>query len=286
MGAEILAVGRPELDLADPGSVHRALAAVRPEAIVSAAAYTAVDKAETERDLAFAINGVGAGAVAEAANVLGVPVLHLSTDYVFDGTKAEPYVETDPTGPTSLYGASKFDGERRVAAATANHAIFRTAWVYSPHSANFLKTMLRLGETRKTLSVVADQRGCPTSAEDIARSLILAAQRMVENGDASYRGIFHLAGSGEASWAEFAGEIFQEAERYGRRPVEVIPISADQYPSPVKRPANSRLSGEKLKRIYGIALPDWRDSTRTVVGELMGIDPKAEGLPSMFEGAP
>lgn len=286
MGAEILAVGRPELDLADPGSVHPALAAVRPEAIVSAAAYTAVDKAETESDLAFAINGVGAGAVAEAANVLNVPVLHLSTDYVFDGAKAEPYVETDPTGPTSVYGASKLDGERRVAAATANHAIFRTAWVYSPHNSNFLKTMLRLGEKRETLSVVADQRGCPTSAEDIARALILAARRMVEDGDARHRGIFHLTGSGEASWAEFAGEIFQQAERYGRRPVAVIPISSDEYPSPVKRPANSRLSGEKLKRIHGIALPDWRKSTRKVVSELLGMRPTKEGLPSMFEEAP
>lgn len=270
MGVEVIAVGRPELDLSDPGSVHAALAAARPDAIVSAAAYTAVDKAETEKDLAFAVNGAGAGAVAEAASALDVPVLHLSTDYVFDGTKPERYDEADPTAPTSVYGASKLEGEQRVAAAAANHAIFRTAWVYSPYGANFLKTMLRLGETRDTLSVVADQRGCPTSAEDIATAMILAAQRMVADRDAKYRGIFHLTGAGEASWADFARAIFDGAEAHSRRPVAVIPITSDQYPSPVKRPANSRLSGEKLKRIYGIELPDWQQSTKSVVNAVLG----------------
>jgi dTDP-4-dehydrorhamnose reductase len=273
MDVEIIVVGRPELDLADPGSVQAALAAARPDAIVSAAAYTAVDKAETEKDLAFAINGTGAGAVAEAASALDVPILHLSTDYVFDGAKSERYDEADPTRPTSVYGASKLEGEKQVAAATANHAIFRTAWVYSPYGANFLKTMLRLGETRDTLSVVADQYGCPTSAEDIARAMILAAQRMVADRDAQHRGIFHLTGSGEASWADFAQAIFHGAEAHGRKPVAVIPITSDQYPSPVKRPANSRLSGEKLKRIYGIELPDWRESTTNVVNAVLGQKP-------------
>lgn len=270
LDVEVIAVGRPELDLADPASILTALEAARPDVVVSAAAYTAVDKAETEKDLAFAANGAGAGAVAEAASKLGVPVLHLSTDYVFDGSKAERYTEDDPTGPTSVYGASKLDGERRVAAATANHAIFRTAWVYSPYGANFLKTMLRLGETRDTLSVVADQHGCPTSAEDIAHAMIGAAQAMVEHDDAGYRGVFHLTGSGEASWADFAREIFAAAEAHGRKPVAVQSITSDQYPSPVKRPANSRLSGEKLARIHGITLPDWRISTRKVVDTLLG----------------
>ena len=270
MGVEIIAVGRPELDLADPVSVRSALEAARPDVIISAAAYTAVDKAETEQELAFAVNGAGAGAVAEAAAALGVPVLHLSTDYVFDGSKTEPYNEGDPTGPTSAYGASKLEGEDRVTAVTADHAIFRTAWVYSAYGANFLKTMLRLGETRDTLSVVGDQLGCPTSAEDIARAMILAAQKMVEDRDTKYRGVFHLTGSGEASWAEFAREIFRAAESHGRRPVEVIPITSDQYPSPVKRPANSRLSGDKLENIYGIVLPDWRISTAKVVDTLLG----------------
>ena len=270
MGVEIIAVGRPELDLADPPSVLSALEAARPDVIVSAAAYTAVDKAETEQDLAFAVNGAGAGAVAEAAAKLGVPVLHLSTDYVFDGSKPDRYVESDPTRPTSAYGASKLEGERRVAAATADHGIFRTAWVYSAHGANFLKTMLRLGETRDTLSVVADQLGCPTSAEDIARAMISAAQTIAADRDAKYRGIFHLTGSGEASWADFARAIFAAAETHGRKPVAVTSITSDQYPSPVKRPANSRLSGDKLERIYGIVLPDWRVSTGKVVSDLLG----------------
>lgn len=270
MGVEIIAVGRPEMDLSDPASVRAALEAARPDVIVSAAAYTAVDKAETEQNLAFAINGAGAGAVAEAATALGVPVLHLSTDYVFDGSKADRYVESDQTGPTSAYGASKLEGEALVAAATADHAIFRTAWVYSAHGANFLKTMLRLGETRDTLSVVADQWGCPTSAEDIARAMILAAQKLATDRDEKYRGIFHLTGSGEASWAEFAREIFRAAEGHGRKPVAVVEITSDQYPSPVKRPANSRLSGDKLNQVYGIMLPDWRVSTAKVVDSLLG----------------
>jgi dTDP-4-dehydrorhamnose reductase len=270
LGVEIIAVGRPELDLADPASVLAALEAAQPDVIVSAAAYTAVDKAETEQDLAFAVNGAGAGAVAQAAARLGVPVLHLSTDYVFDGSKAGRYDESDPTGPTSAYGASKLEGERQVAAATPDHAIFRTAWVYSAHGANFLKTMLRLGESRDTLSVVADQLGCPTAAEDIARAMITAAKTMAADPDSKYRGIFHLTGSGEASWADFARAIFAAAEAHGRKPVAVIDITSDQYPSPVKRPANSRLSGAKLERIHAIALPDWRISTVKVVDALIG----------------
>lgn len=270
MDVDIVAVGRPQLDLADPASVLAALREARPDAIVSAAAYTAVDKAETERDLAFAVNGAGAGAVAGAAAALGVPILHLSTDYVFDGAKPDRYRETDPTGPTSVYGASKLEGEIRVAAATPDHAIFRTAWVYSAHGNNFLKTMLRLGETRDTLSVVADQFGCPTSAEDIAAAMITAAGRMASDRDERYRGIFHLTGSGEANWADFAREIFRVAGHHGRKPVEVVSITSDQYPSPVKRPANSRLSGEKLDQVYGIVLPDWRVSTAKVVGALLG----------------
>lgn len=270
MGAEIFLVGRPDLDLADPEFVFSPLEATHPDVIVSAAAYTAVDKAETEPDLALAINGVGAGAVAVAAARLGVPVLHLSTDYVFDGAKAGRYNESDAPGPTCVYGVSKLEGERRVSAATANHAIFRTAWVYSPYGANFIKTMLRLGETRDRISVVADQLGCPTSAEDIGRAMIKAARTMASDRDDRYRGTFHLTGSGEASWANFAREIFRVAEGYGRKPVDVISIASDQYPSPVKRPANSRLSGEKLERVYGIVLPDWRISTVKVVDALIG----------------
>jgi dTDP-4-dehydrorhamnose reductase len=270
LGVEILLAGRPEFDLADAASVYPSLAALRPDAIISAAAYTAVDKAESEQDVVFAINAAGATAVADAAARLGVPIVHLSTDYVFDGAKDGAYVETDQTGPTSAYGASKLEGEQRVAAATPNHAIFRTAWVYSPYGSNFVKTMLRLGETRDTVSVVADQRGCPTSAEDIARALIAAAKVLVADSDPRYRGIFHLTGTGEASWADFAAHIFATAERSGRKPVVVQQITTAQYPTPAKRPANSRLSGQKLEDIYGIRLPQWRQSTEAVVGALLG----------------
>jgi dTDP-4-dehydrorhamnose reductase len=268
-GVEILLAGRPELDLGDPASVYPALAALRPDAIISSAAYTAVDKAEAEPDLAFAVNGGGASAVADAAARLNVPVLHLSTDYVFDGMKHWAYVETDATGPCSVYGASKLEGERRIAGGTDNHAIFRTAWVYSPYGNNFVKTMLRLGETRDTLSVVADQQGCPTSAEDIAGALIDAAKRMVADTDPRYRGIFHLTGSGQASWADFAGHIFAIATQAGRKPVDIRRITTSEYPTPAKRPANSLLSGQKLEDVFGISLPHWQSSTEKVVRTLL-----------------
>ncbi|MBL0372585.1 dTDP-4-dehydrorhamnose reductase [Rhizobium sp. KVB221] len=266
---EVVLCGRPELDLADARSIYPALAALKPDAIVSAAAYTAVDKAESERELAFSVNAVGAGAVAAAGKQIGVPVLHLSTDYVFDGSKSGAYVETDRTGPRSVYGASKLEGEKRVTAEISDHAIFRTAWVYSAYGHNFLKTMLRLGETRDTVSVVADQWGCPTSAEDIAAAIIVASKRIVSDSDPRLRGIFHLTGSGEASWADFAEHIFACAGRFGRHPVAVNRITTADYPTPAKRPANSRLSGRKLEEIYGITLPHWQASTEKAVRALL-----------------
>lgn len=268
-GVDIVALGRPELDLSDVASICAAVSAARPNAIVSAAAYTAVDKAESEPDLAFAVNAEGPGALAAVAAELDVPIVHLSTDYVFSGEKTEPYVESDPTGPVSVYGRSKLEGERRVAEAQPNHAILRTAWVYSPFGANFLKTMLRLGETRDTVNVVADQHGTPTSALDIADAVIAVAQRLAADPDPSLRGIFHLTGSGEATWADFADVIFAEREaRTGKR-VTVGRIGTADYPTPARRPANSRLSGEKLGRVYGLVLPDWRQSTKAVLDRLL-----------------
>ncbi|MCO6184846.1 dTDP-4-dehydrorhamnose reductase [Rhizobium sp. L1K21] len=265
---QIEAIGRPELDLADAASVALALQDVQADAVISAAAYTAVDKAESESDMAFAVNRDGAGAVAAAANKLGLPVLHLSTDYVFAGTKDAPYVETDETGPTSVYGQSKLEGEQAIAAATANFAIFRTAWVYSVYGNNFVKTMLRLADTRDELNVVADQVGCPTSAHDIATALVAAAGQMVESDAADLRGIFHLAGSGETSWAGFARYIFElRAEKTGKSML-VNDIATSQYPTPAKRPANSRLDCTKLRDTFGITMPDWRTSTRQVVETL------------------
>jgi dTDP-4-dehydrorhamnose reductase len=268
-GVEIIAVGRPEMDLSDPASIAVAFSALRPDVIVSAAAYTAVDKAESEAELAFSVNATGAGAVAEAAARIGVPVIHISTDYVFNGDKASAYCEEDATAPISVYGRSKLAGEKAVAAANPNHVILRTAWVYSPFGGNFLKTMLRLSETRDHLRVVADQTGCPTSALDIADAILAIATRIAADPAPSLRGTFHLTGSGEASWADFAEEIFAALLKSGGRNVGVERIPTTDYPTPAKRPANSRLNGDKLARTYGIRLPEWKQSMTIVMQDLL-----------------
>ena len=269
-GHDIGPLGRPELDLADGAdAIIAAIEAAQPEVIVSAAAYTAVDKAEAEHDLAFAINETGAAAVAAGAHRLGVPLIHLSTDYVFDGVKRDPYAETDQTGPTGVYGASKLAGEHAVLAAHDNVAILRTAWVFSPFGANFVKTMLRLARERDEVAVVADQRGNPTSALDIADGIIAVAANLAAGDDPGQRGIFHMAGSGEASWAEFAEAIFEASAAAGGPSARVKPIGTADYPTPAKRPANSRLAGGKLALEHGVRLPDWRQSTANIVARLI-----------------
>ncbi|MGP4672532.1 dTDP-4-dehydrorhamnose reductase [Agrobacterium salinitolerans] len=265
---EIVALGRPELDLAQPETVLKALREVKPDAVVSSAAYTAVDKAESEPDIAFAVNRDGARAVAQAASDLGIPLIHLSTDYVFDGAKDTAYVESDPTGPTSVYGRSKLEGERAVSEATDNYVVLRTAWVYSEYGNNFVKTMLRLSENRDEINVVADQFGCPTSANDIAAAVVTIARKLVEDASAPLRGVFHLSGSGETNWANFAKQIFAFAEEDGGKSMIVNDITTAQYPTPARRPANSRLDCSKLEEVYGIKLPSWQTSTRAVVTAL------------------
>ncbi|MCP2136101.1 dTDP-4-dehydrorhamnose reductase [Rhizobium sp. SLBN-94] len=265
---EIVALGRPELDLAQPETVLQALRDAKPDVVVSAAAYTAVDKAESEPELAFAVNRDGARAVAQAANELGVPIIHLSTDYVFDGTKATAYVETDAIGPMSVYGLSKLEGENTVAENTPNHAILRTAWVYSEYGNNFVKTMLRLGESRDEINVVADQFGCPTSANDIASAIVEIARQLSADSSPRLRGVFHLSGTGETNWANFAKQIFAFSAENGGKPMIVHDIVTAQYPTPAKRPANSRLDCSKLEEVFGIRLPAWQTSTRAVVTAL------------------
>ena len=270
LGADIEVVGRPELDLADPESVARALRLRRADVVVNAAAYTAVDRAESEEALATAINGPGAGAVAAAARAIGAPVLHLSTDYLFDGLLDRPYREDDAPSPTSAYGRSKLLGEEAVAAVNEAHVILRTAWVYSPFGANFVKTMLRLGETRAQVGVVADQRGSPTSALDIADALVAIAKQCVAAGKVGdLAGVYHMSGAGEASWAEFAEAIFKLAVQRGRRPVAVRHIATADYPTAARRPANSRLDHAKLARVFGVRLPTWRESLQPVVFRLL-----------------
>lgn len=267
---EAIALGRPELDLAGPAdAIIAAIESVRPDGIVSAAAYTHVDKAESERDLAFAVNEAGPRALARAAKLLGVPLIHLSTDYVFDGAKATPYLEDDATGPTGVYGASKLAGEEAVLAEHANSAILRTAWVYSPFGANFVKTMLRLAGSREEIGVVADQRGNPTSALDIADGILRIAANLRADADPRLRGLFHMAGASHASWAEFATAIFAASARAGGPCARVCAISAADYPTAAKRPLNSRLDSTKLARIHGVSLPDWHRSLKEVVVRLV-----------------
>jgi dTDP-4-dehydrorhamnose reductase len=259
-GVEVVALGRPAFDLEDRSSVLAGLECARPNVVINAAAYTAVDKAETEEAIALRVNGEGAGHVAEAATRLGVPLLHLSTDYVFDGKLDRPYREEDPTGPTGAYGRSKLVGEKLVAERCPDSVVLRTAWVYSPFDANFVRTMLRLNETREEVGVVADQVGNPTSAFDIADALIAIAAKAKGDSSPALRGVFHMTGSGEASWADFAEAIFREAAARGRRLTRVKRISTADYPTPARRPANSRLDNGKLSRVYGLRLPEWRAS--------------------------
>jgi dTDP-4-dehydrorhamnose reductase len=267
-GHEVIAIGRPDLDLADPASVARALEAAKPDVIVSAAAYTAVDKAESESDLAHAVNGAGAGAVAQVAKTLGVPVIHISTDYVFDGTLDRPYVESDPTGPTGVYGASKLAGEQAVLAASDNSAVLRVAWVYSPFGGNFVKTMLRLAADRDELGVVGDQVGNPTSALAIADGIIQVAANLISDTRPELRGVFHMTAPGEASWADFAEAIFAASAARGGPSASVRHIGTADYPTPATRPANSRLDCGKIARVHGVTLPDWRMSLDEVMDRL------------------
>jgi dTDP-4-dehydrorhamnose reductase len=268
-GHEVVAIGRPELDLADPVSIARALDAVAPDVVVSAAAYTAVDKAESEGELARVVNARGAGSVAEAAHAFGVPLVHVSTDYVFDGTLDRPYLETDPTGPTGAYGASKLEGEQAVLAAHGDgSAILRTAWVYSPFGGNFVKTMLRLAREREEVSVVADQVGNPTSAHDIADGILRVAETLAANPDPALCGVFHMTATGEATWADFAEAIFASSAAQGGPHARVRRISTKEYPTPAARPANSRLNCELIAKTHGVILPDWRGSLASVVARL------------------
>lgn len=268
-GVTIIPLGRPELDLARPASVASAVTGARPDVVVSAAAYTAVDKAESDEEAAFAVNATGAGAVAVAAQALGVPVIHLSTDYVFDGTKPTPYVESDEVSPLGVYGRSKLAGEHAVLAAAPNAVILRTAWVYSPSGANFVKTMLRLAKTRDELGVVADQIGNPTGALDIADAVLTVSRRLHEAPQDAPRGIFHMTGSGEGSWADLATAVFAASAAQGGPSARVRPITTADYPTPAARPANSRLSSDRLAQAYGLRLPDWRVSVASVVARLI-----------------
>ncbi len=264
-------VGRPQLDLAEAADLADIFARHAPDVVVSAAAYTQVDKAEAETALAFKVNADGAGAVARAAAAIGAPVIHLSTDYVFDGGGApRRLTESEPTGPVNAYGASKLAGEAQVAQATADHAILRTAWVYAPFGANFVRTMLRVAANNPELRVVDDQQGVPTSAQDIAAAVERVARNLkARPGDETLRGLFNLTASGPVtSWAEFATEIFRLSAERGGPAARVIPITTADYPTPARRPAWSSLDPGKLTERHGATLPDWRLSLAQVLDQI------------------
>ena len=269
-GTEIIALGRPDLDITDAGSVAQAIEATRPDIVVNAAAYTAVDRAEDDSDAAVRVNAFGAGNVATAAAAAGLPVVQMSTDYVFAGSARSPYSEDDAVGPLGVYGRSKRAGEMSVAGANPNHIILRTAWVYSPYGANFLKTMLRLADDRDTINVVADQAGSPTSARDLAGAMLVACRHALTNpGDARWRGTFHLVGGGSTTWANFAAEIFRQSAARGGPFARVHPITTSQYPTRALRPAYSVLDTAKFQGVFGLRLPDWRDGLDRCLAELL-----------------
>lgn len=271
-GTPFLALGRDGLDIADPGAIERTVADVGPAVVINAAAYTAVDKAEDEPEVARAINALGAGRLAAAAQQAGAPIIHVSTDYVFDGSKNGAYTETDPANPLGVYGATKLEGELLVAAANPRHVIVRTAWVYSPHGSNFVKTMLRLAASRDEIGVVADQRGSPTSAADLATALLAIASRVrgVAANDGDAYGTFNAAGSGTTTWAGFANAIMAGAAERGAPAARIKPITTADYPTRARRPANSVLDCSKLARVHGIGIGGWEPALARCLDILIG----------------
>jgi dTDP-4-dehydrorhamnose reductase len=259
-------VGRPEFDFDQPETVATVFRQVDPWLVVNAAAYTAVDAAEKDPAAAFRANRDGPAALARLCEAAGIPLIHISTDYVFDGDKGEPYVETDPVAPQCVYGESKLAGETAVLEACRQAIVLRTSWVYAPSGRNFVRTMLTLGKTRDRLTVVADQQGCPTTAADLANAILTIAALIADTGwQDSYAGVFHAAGTGSTTWHGLASATFAEAARHGAPVPRVDPITTADWPTPAKRPADSRLDCAKLAAVFGVQLPDWRPSlARTI----------------------
>jgi dTDP-4-dehydrorhamnose reductase len=269
-GIVLIPLGRPELDLTVSANIESAIARVECDIIVNTAAYTAVDQAETEQEIAFAVNARGAELIAAAAKNKGIPFIHLSTDYVFDGGSSEPYREEDPVAPINAYGRSKLAGEIAVQKSQPDSVIIRTAWVYSPYGTNFIETMLRLAVQRDEISVVADQHGSPTSALDLADAVFSVARNLIEHKrDHIFRGVFHMVGAGSTTWAEFAAYIFEQSRRLGGPSARIRRISAAEYPALVRRPLNSRLNTSKLAEVHGITLPHWHVSAVACVQRLV-----------------
>ena len=267
LGARV--VGRPAFDFDRPESIQAVFAAAAPTLVVNAAAYTAVDAAETDEAAAFRANRDGPAALARLCEGAGIPLIHLSTDYVFDGSKGAPYVETDPVAPLGVYGRSKLAGEQAVLEACPRAIILRTSWVYAATGKNFVRTMLGAARTNSRLRVVADQQGCPTAAADLAAAILAIATRIGREGWRNeFGGVFHAAGAGATTWHGFAAAIFADAARYGQTPPTIEAITTADWPTPVRRPADSRLNCDKLEQAVGLRLPPWQASLARVVDQI------------------
>jgi dTDP-4-dehydrorhamnose reductase len=277
-GVAVVRLGRPAVDFDRPDTLDAAVSAHAPALIVNAAAYTAVDAAETDREAAFRANRDGPARLAALAEAAGIPLIHISTDYVFDGEKGAPYLESDPTSPAGVYGASKLAGETAVLDAASRAIVLRTSWVYAPHGKNFVLTMLNAARRTNRLRVVADQKGCPTAASDLSRAILGVIARIAANGwHSDYRGVYHAAGSGWTTWHGLATSAFVAAERHGVAMPTVEPIATRDWPTPARRPADSRLDCAKLHTTFGVSLPDWTNTLSRTVDSILA--PPAQRAP-------
>jgi dTDP-4-dehydrorhamnose reductase len=265
---ELISLARPEIDLADGQALADAVERAHPDVVISAAAWTAVDAAETQPQQAFAVNADGPRHLARGAARLGVPIVHLSTDYVFDGRGGAPYGEDHDVNPLGVYGRSKLAGEAAVRQASDNHVILRTSWVHAPTGSNFVRTMLRFAVERERFRVVDDQRGTPTAAHHLAPALLQMARRLHGDPSPDLRGIFHLTNSGDTTWAGLASEIFRQSAELGGPTALVEPIPTSAYPTPAPRPADSRLATTRIAQRYGIVLPPWQEGVAATIGAL------------------
>lgn len=268
-GYELVCLARPDVDFADPHALAAAIAAARPDLVVNAAAYTSVDRAENEPELAHAINARAPGIIAEASAACAAPIIHVSTDYVFDGESQAPYDEKDTAAPVTVYGRTKLEGERRVAAANPRHVILRTAWLCSPHGRNFVKTMLALAARQPLLRVVDDQIGCPTFADDLAELVSALIPRLPQLAESERWGVFHAVNGGTATWCAFARAIMAGSRVRGGPHVPVEAITSAQYPTNARRPANSVLSTAKLQSAYGLAMRPWQHALDDCLDKLL-----------------
>lgn len=273
-GVDIVPLDLPEFDICNPSAVRMAVNKTGISLVVNAAAYTAVDQAESEPDLAFAVNRDGPSYLASSCADVGIPIIHISTDYVFGGNKKRAYLETDPVSPVGVYGKSKAAGETEVRNHLQEHIILRTAWLYGVHGSNFVKTMLRLGKEKEVLRVVADQYGCPTYAADLAEAILAIAAKLHAGKEINW-GTYHYSGKGMTTWHGFAEAIFELAKEYYSLAIKkVVPITTAEYPTPAKRPARSVLDCSLLVRYFGIQLRPWQESLAEMINCTVNTNPQ------------